>query len=299
MMKWATLEEEYAKNKELHVEDVQSLKEWVLKQPHFPPVSDLQLAIFLHSCYWSVEQTKVTMEKFLTYRGAWRDFFANRNPNHPKMKDAMEVSLCSFLPSRTVENYKIVFFKFMNTDVDRYVTSNCLKIFDMCVTLEVMQHGTFEGYVIVCDFKNVGVGHILKSPITAMRRILLYLQEALPVRLKGLHYVTMPAISDLLVPLVKPFMKKELANLLHFHSSYETLGQHVPLEFLPEDAEGKAPPSTELHAKMQESFVESADFFVEQETFVSNEGLRDRRQSYMDVDLGIGTNGSFKKLELD
>lgn len=298
-MKFAKVEDEYNRNKDLHVDDVKSLQGWVRKQPHLPPVSDLQLAIFLHSCNWSMEQTKATIEKFFTYRGAWPDFFADRNPNCPKVSVHMGTVLCSLLPSRTAENYKIVYARLMDTNVDRFSLTGAQKVFDMCMMLELMQKGTFEGVVLIIDLSNGTIGHALKADISVSRRMLLYLQEALPVRLKSIHFITTPAITTLVMALVKPFLKKEVARLLHFHDSHESLCKFVPRELLPADLGGEGPTTKELHEDMQKSFTEYADFFVEQESFVSNESLRDRRPSYMDNDVGIGIGGSFKNLDLD
>ncbi|XP_031330818.1 alpha-tocopherol transfer protein-like [Photinus pyralis] len=291
------LEDEYKRNKDLHEDDLNTLQGWVQKQPHLPPI--LQLAIFFHSCYWSMEQTKTTIEKFFTYRGAWSDFFANQNPNNSTVKSHMETSLCAILPSPTPENYKIVLYKLMNSDVERFATKEEFKIFDMCMMMELMQKGTSDGCVLVCDLREATVAHALKFDITATRRIMLYLQEALPVRLKGLHFITMAGIVNLLMPLVKPFMKKELLTLLHFHDSYESLCKFLPREILPADLGGKGPTTRELHEDMQKSFTDYSDFFVEQESFVSNESLRDGRPSYIDKDLGVGIGGSFKKLDID
>ncbi|XP_031331824.1 alpha-tocopherol transfer protein-like [Photinus pyralis] len=298
-MRFTNVEDEYERNKDLHVEDVRSLQGWVEKQQHLPPVSDLQFAIFLHSCHWSMEQAKTTIDKFLTYRGAWPDFFAERNPNDPKVRVNMDVALCSFLPTRTAENYKILYARLMDTNVDKFSLSGFQKVFDMCMMLELMQKGTFDGFVLISDLSNASIGHALKGDILVSRRILLYLQEALPVRLKGIHVITTSAIRNLIVALVKPFLNKEVARLLHFHDSIESLCKFVPRELLPADLGGEGPTTKELHDDMHESFTEYADFFVEQESFVSNESLRDLRPPYMDEDVGIGTGGSFKKLDLD
>lgn len=211
----------------------------------------------------------------------------------------MEVGLTSFLKTRTPENYKILFYKVMDVDINKFVAKDLMKVFDMCIMLELMQKGTFDGLVIVCDFKNLTAGHILKISITEMRRLLLYLQNALPVRLKGLHYITTSVICEILVPLVKPFMKKELLEYLKFHDSYEALNKFVPQALLPKNYGGKEPSTKELHEEMQKSLIENKDYFVEEERLISNEKLRDRRPPFMDEDLGIGIDGSFKKLGFD
>ncbi|KAB0791342.1 hypothetical protein PPYR_03142 [Photinus pyralis] len=169
----------------------------------------------------------------------------------------------------------------------------------MCFILELMQKGTFDGCVLVFDLRAATVSHALKIDITTARRIMLYVQEALPIRLIGLHVITVGGIVKLVKPLMKPFVKKELSCLLHFHDSYDPLCKFLPLELLPADVGGKGPTTKELYENMHKSYAEYADFFVEQESLVSNESLRDRRPSYMDTDLGIGIGGSFKKLDID
>ncbi|KAB0791346.1 hypothetical protein PPYR_03146 [Photinus pyralis] len=297
-MQFANVEDEYRKNKDLHESDLKSLQEWIQKQPHLPPVSDLKLAVFLHSCHWSLEQTKTTIEKFLTYRGAWPDFFANRNPNDPSVRTHMGVSLCTFFP-KTRQNCNIVFYKLMDLTVDNFCSKAEFKVLDMCIMLEMARKGSLDDFMLVADMSDVSMGHALKIEITATRRIMLYLQGALPVRLKALHFIVKAGLINLIMPLFKPFMKKELADLLHFHDSYEALSKFLPLESLPADVGGKGPTTKELHENMHKLYTEYADFFVEEEGFVSKEDFRDSRPSYMDEDLGIGTDGSFKKLDID
>ena len=74
-----TLEEEFKKNPELKESDLQSLKEWCRKQPHLPEVSDLDLVLFLHSNYYLMEPTKMTIDNFYTMRTHMPEFFTNRD----------------------------------------------------------------------------------------------------------------------------------------------------------------------------------------------------------------------------
>lgn len=43
---------------------------------------------------------------------------------------------------------------------------------------------------------------------------------------------------DKLLAIMKPFMKKELMNVMHLHQSVETFHEYVPKEYLPEDYGG-------------------------------------------------------------
>uniref|UniRef100_A0A1Y1KKC1 CRAL-TRIO domain-containing protein n=1 Tax=Photinus pyralis TaxID=7054 RepID=A0A1Y1KKC1_PHOPY len=126
--------------------------------------------------------------------------------------------LCSFFPQRTHENYKVFYFKLMDLDVDRFSCRDSVKLFDMCIALEIMEKGTFDGFVIICDLQDATAAHVLKIDISASRRILLYLQEALPVRFKKLHVITMGGLTNLMMSLIKPFIKKELSSLVRASS---------------------------------------------------------------------------------
>ncbi|KYN34004.1 hypothetical protein ALC56_11668, partial [Trachymyrmex septentrionalis] len=57
------------------------------------------------------------------------------------------------------------------------------------------------------------------------------------------------SIVDTLMNLIKPLLKKELMNLLHFYSSMETVKKFLPIEALPNDYGGKAGPIEEITIK--------------------------------------------------
>ncbi|KAB0791369.1 hypothetical protein PPYR_03169 [Photinus pyralis] len=290
---------EYRRHKDLREEDIQSLKEWYAKQVHLPPISEMHLIVFLHSCYWSIERAKSTLERFFTYRKAWPEFFAGTDPRRPKMLSDMEVVLYAFLPKRTPENYRVFYIKLLDHDLSRYVLKDQLKIMDMVLVVDILRSGTSDGLVIVCDFEDATVGHVLKTHVTEVKKFLTYLQEALPVRLKGLYYTNLGPIADLFKGLIKPLINKKLLECLHFTDSFEGVLKFVPQECFPKEFGGTAPSIYDLHVEMQDLLLSNVQFFIETEKMVTDESRRDRRPSYMDRDLGIGAVGSFKQLEFD
>lgn len=63
-------------NKNLKIkEDVKILREWLEKQPHCPQIPDHLAILFLHSCYYSLEQAKKTADLFFTTRTLCPEFF--------------------------------------------------------------------------------------------------------------------------------------------------------------------------------------------------------------------------------
>lgn len=85
-------EEEKKKNPELTDIDIESLREWLKKQPHLPKMENNEIALFLHSNYYKIEPTKSTIETFYTIRTHVPEFFANRDPLSDK--DFKKISQC-------------------------------------------------------------------------------------------------------------------------------------------------------------------------------------------------------------
>jgi hypothetical protein len=91
-IKLISFEEELKKNPELKEADVQMLREWCEKQPHLPKISDSELALFLHSNYYRLEPTKITIDTFFTVRSHIPEFFCNRDfTNNKELNKACQV----------------------------------------------------------------------------------------------------------------------------------------------------------------------------------------------------------------
>lgn len=92
MIQMVPLEEEMKNNPELRMADIKALREWYDKQPHLPKITDKELAIFLHSNYYQLEPTKVTIDSYFTVRTRVPEFFSNRDPiNGEDFRQSMTV----------------------------------------------------------------------------------------------------------------------------------------------------------------------------------------------------------------
>jgi hypothetical protein len=109
------------------------------------------------------------------------------------------------------------------------------------VTLDA--NGLTEGEIGIMDFDGFSFRHFIKvaSNLSAIRLYLKYVQEAVPFRIHQNHFVNCSSVLTKIMALVRPFMKKELFDVMHFHTAgYETLYEHVQREDLPEEYCGSA-----------------------------------------------------------
>ena len=121
------------------------------------------------------------------------------------------------LDKPTMDGYKVIYGKLVDLDPAHYVYNNCMKYFNMVLDLWLHNEGTGSGHIILIDLEGVAFGHAGRLSPMGLKKFLYYLQEGLPVRLKGLHFMNSVPVMDIILGMMKPFMKKELMDMvLHF-----------------------------------------------------------------------------------
>ncbi|XP_019880041.1 alpha-tocopherol transfer protein-like [Aethina tumida] len=296
-MALANVEDEYKKDPNLKREDVRSLLEWVEHQPHLPKITELQAILFLHSCYYSNEQAKTTVDNYFTVRTICSDIFSNRSPNNPSVTETQDVCLVRPLPKLTPEGYTVIFSKLLNTDPDKYNFSNQIRNWDMSAIRNLNIKGTSNGLIMVADLKGIAFGHVTKLNIITMKKFMYYLQEAMPIRIKGLHFINIVPFMDKILALMKPFMKKELMSMLFLHNDMEEFYKYVPKDMLPKDYGGSCVSIKDLQEQDKKLLREYESFHKMEDAQMVNEKLRPGRPKQASDFFGV--EGTFKKLEVD
>lgn len=118
------------------------------------------------------------------------------------------------LEKRTREGYTVIMGQLLDTDPANYCYNDNMKDLCMCMDLWMYEEGTTNGHVICFDTAGVTVGHAARLNPMGLKKFLLYLQEGLPVRLKGLHFLNTSPVMDIILNMMKPFMKKNLLDMV-------------------------------------------------------------------------------------
>lgn len=79
-----SVSEVYKKNPNISNKDIENLQEWAQTQLHLPKITEQQLILFLHSCDYNLEQTKITIEHFFTTKTKSAVLFDYIPPNKIK-----------------------------------------------------------------------------------------------------------------------------------------------------------------------------------------------------------------------
>lgn len=121
----------------------------------------------------------------------------------------------------------MLYTRLINFDVDRFSYYDTIRLIHMIAELWILQEGTMKGHVMVCDIHGVRMSHALRIPLSGVKKSLYYLQEAAPIRLKALHYLNTTSVMDFMLALMKPFIKKELMDIVSIIIATHDLCMHI------------------------------------------------------------------------
>ncbi|XP_050430456.1 alpha-tocopherol transfer protein-like isoform X2 [Adelges cooleyi] len=253
------------------------------------------LILFNHSCYFKLEQTKSCIDMFYTLKTDAPEFFDNRDISRPELVQALKVLHYGCLPTQTPEGYQIIYHKLQLFEASKYVFNDGVKLLIMAMEACFKVEGTCPGYIILFDMRGVRLGHLTRLSISSLRKFFTFIQEGLPVRLKGIHVVNTQSIIDKVMMLIKPLMKKELISMVHFYpeSDLEKVYNTVPKECLFEDYGGMAQSIDKTHVHFIEWMKLLKPQFEKDYQYKVDESKRPKKSSKKSMMT------SFKSLELD
>ena len=159
-----------------------------------------------------------------------------------KCKEILFYLICSQvcpLPFYTQQNNKVTIFRLIDVDPNNYDAVDIFKLFFMMSDVRYITSdsiGLTEGEIGIMDFQGFSFRHFFKiaTNLSVLRAYLKYVQETVPFRIHQNHFVNCSPTLTKIIALIRPFVKKELFDVMHFHTDgYESLYEHVPHEILP------------------------------------------------------------------
>ncbi|XP_044737796.1 alpha-tocopherol transfer protein-like [Chrysoperla carnea] len=279
--------------------DLQIIKEWLAKEPHLPDTwDDERIMTFLRGCKFSLEKCKRKLDMYFTMRNALPEFFSNRNIKRPELQEICKYINIPPLPGLTPEGRRVIVMRGLDKDQPTPIVSDAMKIVLMIgdIRLAAEQIGV-AGDVYILDASVATPTHFAKFTPSVVKKFLVCVQEAYPVKLKEVHVVNVSPLVDTIVNFVKPFIKEKIRNRIHIHSDMESLHKFIPKDVLPEEYGGTAGKLQVFHDQWMKTLEEYQPWFDEQENIKADESKRPGKPKTQD-DL-FGMEGSFRQLVID
>ncbi|XP_034827632.1 alpha-tocopherol transfer protein-like [Maniola hyperantus] len=296
---WQKIREELNENPDTREQDLAHIKEWLKKEPHLPDeFDDQRIMTFLRGCKFSLEKCKRKLDMYFTMRSAVPEFFTERDITRPELQEITKIIQMPPLPGLTPDGRRVVLMRGVEKDVQTPNVANAFKLALMLgdVRLAEEKEGV-AGDIYILDASVATPNHFAKFTPTLVKKFLVCVQEAYPVKLKQVHVINISPLVDKIVNFVKPFLKEKIRDRIFIHSDVSELYKHVPQEMMPSEYGGKAGPMNDIHNAWVKKLEEYTPWFTEQEQYKADEALRPGKPTNYDELFGI--DGSFRQLVID
>ena len=202
------------------------------------------------------------------------------------------------LPGLTPKGCRVVMLRGVDKEMTTPNVAEMMKLTLMIGDIRLKEeHVGVAGDVYIMDANVATPAHFAKFTPALVKKFLICVQEAYPVKLKEVHVVNVSPIVDTIVNFVKPFLKEKIRERIFIHSSLDDLYKYVPKDMLPAEYGGNAGNIKDLNDQWTKKLVDYTAWFKEQESSKSDETLRPGSPRTLD-DL-FGMDGTFRQLTID
>ncbi|KAJ3646782.1 hypothetical protein Zmor_024354 [Zophobas morio] len=279
-------------------EDVGKIREWMMKQPHFPEVmADKKIENFLILNKGSVERCKEKIENYYSVRTHLTEIFENINPKLPYMEYTLKAMYMVPLPKLTKDNYRVFYHKIRDAHLAanfdyNYAVRLVVNIQELRLTEDVAY-----GDVFVIDGQNTPPSLVFKVKLTTLYNALVVIyKRVFSNRMKALYLINAPSSIEWILNVIKSVIKPKLFERIHVCENWNTVFEQIGEEILPRDCGGKEKSLEKLQDILRQEFKRRQEYFDQLDELRLNEELRP--QKLKDGDM-FGFSGNFKKLEID
>ncbi|CAB3360784.1 Hypothetical predicted protein [Cloeon dipterum] len=320
---------ELCEDKSAVPEKMKNIKEWLALQPHLPPfegkkeiitnllftifshnhkknfvtssflpIDDDRILTFLRGCKHSSEKVKKKLDMYFSMRAAVPEFYAERDPQSESLQKVWTEVHMPPLPGLTSEGNRVIWMCSAQPELNISSASTAMKLALMIgdLRLKLEEHGV-AGDVYVLDAAHATAQQFAKFTPAIIRKFLISVQEAYPVRLRQVHVININPLVDVIFNFVKPLLKEKIKNRIHFHSKMDTFYKIVPAEMCPTEYGGQGGSLKDISGNWKKTVEENRQWFLDQETVKADETRRPGKQ--MNYDELFGASGSFRKLNID
>lgn len=209
---------------------------------HFD-TDDALLKVFLRPCKFYAQSAYELMKRIANFREKYKDNLDGLMPEDEK--DAFtNHNVVNVLKDVDHKGRRVMIVNCGSKwDTKKVTSDNLFRMFYLIHIASLLEEETaVRGVVVIMDFDGLGFKQVASlNPIFSMK-LLGFIQEAMPARLKEVHMVKQPFIFKMVWKIFSPMIGEKLGKRIHFHGSkMSTLHEFIPKDYLPEDYGGSLP----------------------------------------------------------
>ncbi|XP_063913796.1 alpha-tocopherol transfer protein-like isoform X1 [Zophobas morio] len=202
---------------------------------HIPLESDYWLIRFLRPCKFYPESALDLIKRYYKFKVKHADIYNGLTPS--KEKNIFEQNILTVQPNRDQLGRRILILELGKKWKTNEVTlDEVFKGAVLFLELAMLEPETQVcGAVVVFDMDGLSLSQTTKFTPMFAKRIVDWLQDSVPLRIKNIHIVNQPYIFKIVFNLFKPFLREKLRNRIIFHGSdRKSLQEYISPKCLPE-----------------------------------------------------------------
>ncbi|XP_050309791.1 retinaldehyde-binding protein 1 isoform X1 [Anthonomus grandis grandis] len=205
------------------------------KDLYVPLENDLYLTRFLRPTKFYPESARDLIKRYYAFKQKHANMFDGLTPN--KERNIFEQNILTVQPNRDQFGRRILVIELGSKWKTDKVTLD--EVFKGCVlfleTAMLEPETQVCGAVVIFDMNGLSLSQTTKFTPSFAARIVEWLQDSVPLRIKNIHVVNQPYIFKMVFALFKPFLREKLRSRIIFHgTNRKSLHEYVDPSALPE-----------------------------------------------------------------
>ncbi|XP_058974602.1 alpha-tocopherol transfer protein [Musca domestica] len=253
--------------------DLNLLQQWFEDHEKLPKKIDrIYLARFYYRSDKDVEATKQLLLGHYDIRKKNSKIFFNRDPDSQNALNTAEFVHFVTLPGLTPDKSQVKLIKLKSSDTNEVHfaedLANLIMAHDGAASdadLMIDDVPYFaESLIQIVDLDGVSMKHMTHVSLSPLLAFSKFMQKYCPVKITTIHLINCPAYVNNMFAVVKPMLRKETIDKVHFHvHTVESLFEFVPQDMMPAEYGGKAGSVDDLSEEMQNSLRSKRDYLID------------------------------------
>jgi len=231
-----TAARELRENSENREKGIKELRE-LLKQDSelvVPIDNEDWLVRFLRPCKFYPESAFELIKRYYSFKVKHHDMYYGLMPS--KEENIFKANVLTVFPNRDQLGRRILLLELGKKWKHKEVSLD--EVFKGCVLFleaAMLEPETqVNGAIVIFDMDGLSLQQTWQFTPPFAKRIVDWLQDSVPLRIKGIHIVNQPKIFQMVFALFKPFLREKLRGRIIFHGTdRDSLFKHIEPKCLP------------------------------------------------------------------
>lgn len=229
-------EKELRETPEIKKKAIEDLKKLLEAETEFtyPKENEEYLVRFLRPCKFYPESARDLIKRYYAFKLKHNDMYDNLVPS--REENIFKSNVLTVLPNRDQCGRRILLLELGKKWKHKEVSLD--EVFKGCVLFleaAMLEPETqVSGAIVIFDMDGLSMSQTWQFTPPFAKRIVDWLQDSVPLRIKAIHIVNQPKIFNLVFALFKPFLREKLRSRIYFHGTdRDSLYKYIAPKCLP------------------------------------------------------------------